>query len=87
MAYRIEIRKSAREEIEFLPKRDQRRIVATIESLAEKPRPPGAERPTDADEYYRVCVGDYRIIYEIADRRLVVLVIKVGRREDVYRRL
>ena len=64
----------------------QRRILSRIELLAENPRPPGAIKLTGQDAY-RIRIGDYRVIYAIADKQLVVLVVDVGHRWDVYRNL
>ena len=86
MAYRIEVKKSARKEIAVLPKREQRRVVSAIEALADDPRPAGARKLTGTEDAYRLRVGDYRIVYVIADKVLTVLVVRVGHRRDVYRR-
>lgn len=68
-----------------LHKAIQTRIVERIDGLAEEPRPPGATNVVGASDTYRIRVGDYRIVYEIQDAVLVVLVIRVGHRRDVYR--
>lgn len=84
--YRILIKTSAAKEIEALPtKGDRKRVLARIQSLAEDPRPRGAEKLGGRDRY-RVRQGVYRIIYSISDDVLIVHVIKVGHRGDVYRR-
>jgi mRNA interferase RelE/StbE len=59
-------------------------VLGRIEALAHTPRPPGAIRLTGGDAY-RIRVGDYRIIYAVADELLVVLIVKVGHRREVYR--
>ena len=83
--YKILIKASAAKEIERLPTRkDRRRVIAKIRKLAENPRPKGCEKLTGQDRY-RVRQGNYRIIYSIDDDRLVVHVVKVGDRKDVYR--
>ncbi len=83
--YRIEIKRSAAKEIEVIGwLRDRQRVVARIMRLAEDPRPPGATKLT-GKEAYRIRQGDYRIVYTIADDVLVVEVIRVGHRRDVYR--
>ena len=87
MAYRIEIKRSARKEMQTLPRRDQRRIAATIEALAEEPRPTGVRKIIGADDLYRLCVGDYRVVYQICDCKLIVLIIRIAHRKDVYRGL
>ena len=86
MAYRIEVNKSARKEIAALPKREQRRVVSAIEALSDDPRPEGVRKLTGTEDAYRLRVGDYRIVYQIADNVLTVFVVRVGHRKDVYRR-
>ena len=83
--YRILIKASAAKEIEDIPNRkDRRRIVQRIRSLEEEPRPPGSQK-LSGQERYRVRQGVYRIVYSIRDESLVVQVVKVGHRRDVYR--
>jgi mRNA interferase RelE/StbE len=82
--YRIEIKASAAREIEALRLDDRRRVVERIGALALDPRPVGCEKLT-SQERYRIRQGDYRIVYSISDDVLVVWVVKVGHRRDVYR--
>jgi mRNA interferase RelE/StbE len=82
--YRVVFRKSVAKDLRGIPNRDLRRILTTIESLSEEPRPSGTEK-LSGQERYRLRQGDYRIIYEINDDEVVVVVVKVGHREDVYR--
>ena len=83
--YKIELKRSAAKEIDKIKqKKDRQRIVARIAALADDPRPPGSQKLT-GQESYRIRQGDYRIIYEIEDDRLIVVVVKVGHRRDVYR--
>jgi mRNA interferase RelE/StbE len=63
----------------------RRRIQAAIELLAETPRPPGAKKLSGSSGDWRVRTGDYRIIYEIQDARLIVLVVAAGHRGEIYR--
>ena len=86
MAYRVEIKASAVKEIASLSRRDQRRVVRAIESLADDPRPPGARKLVGSEDAYRIRVGDYRITYQVLDDVLIVYVVRVGHRRDVYRR-
>ena len=83
-SYRLLVRASAAKEIEALPKSDRQRVVARIRGLATDPRPPGSEK-LSGREQYRLRQGVYRILYEIVDRDLVVTVVKVAHRRDVYR--
>ncbi len=87
MPYRIEIKISASKEIAALPKRQQHRIATAITALADKPRPRGVRKLLGTEDYYRIRVGDYRIIYQAVDKVLIVYVIRVAHRKDVYRRL
>ena len=85
MAYAVEFLKTAEKELAALPKDAQRQIARKIDALRENPRPPGAKLLHAKDRLYRLRVGDYRVIYSIEDRRLLVLVIKMGHRKDVYK--
>jgi mRNA interferase RelE/StbE len=79
------IKASAAKEIEDISNRkDRRRIIERIRSLADEPRPPGCQKLSGQDRY-RVRQGVYRIVYSIEDENLVVQVVKVGHRKDVYR--
>ena len=83
--YRIEIKRSAAKEIRAVGREeDRRRIVARIGALADDPRPPGCTKLSGRDAF-RVRQGEYRIVYTVADDVLVVEVVKVGHRRDVYR--
>lgn len=83
-SYRIELKRSAAKEIEGIPQKKQRQqIVARIAKLAADPRPAGCQKLA-GENSYRVRQGAYRIIYEIEDARLIVTVVKVGHRRDVY---
>jgi mRNA interferase RelE/StbE len=83
-SYRLLVKPSAVSEIEALPRQDRLRIVAKISSLAREPRPRACEK-LSGREQYRFRQGDYRILYEIQDLDLVVVVVKVGHRREVYR--
>ncbi len=84
MKYRIEIKLSARKSMLALSKDLQQRLHHAIVKLAEQPRPAGMIKLT-GDDLYRVRIGDYRVIYEIHDNQLLILVVKVGQRSAVYR--
>ena len=77
-------KESVSKDLTGLPKQDVQRILEKMDSLRNEPRPPGSIK-LSGKEYYRVRQGDYRIIYEVQDTRLVVFVIKVGHRREVYR--
>ena len=82
--YKIYIKPTAVKELQKIPKRDVKMIIEKIRGLSSNPRPPGCEK-LSADEKYRIRQGRYRIVYSIEDDRLVVLVVKIGHRKDVYR--
>ena len=82
--YEIVFRKSVRKDLDPIPKRDVQRILADIAELANNPRPPQS-RKLSGSEKYRLRCGVYRVLYEIQDDVLVVCVVKVGHRKDVYR--
>lgn len=83
--YSLFIKPSAVKEIEAIDNMlDRRRVVRRIHALADEPRPPGCEK-LSAQDRYRVRQGVYRILYSIEDERLVVSVVKVAHRKDVYR--
>lgn len=83
-SYRIELKSTVQKEIEALPKKEVARLIAKIAALAENPRPVDAVKLAGRAAY-RVRVGNYRIVYEIKDDVLIVYVVKVGDRKDVYR--
>jgi len=85
MPYRIEFRPSARREFNRLASNIQVRLQPHIDALAENPRPPGCKKMKGKDDLWRIGVGDYRIVYQIHNRVLLVLVVTVGNRSDVYR--
>jgi mRNA interferase RelE/StbE len=82
--YELIVRKSVAADLRPIPKKDLERILARIAALATDPRPPGCEK-LSGRERYRLRQGRYRILDEIEDARLVVTVVKVGHRRDVYR--
>ncbi len=84
--YSVSIKPSAVKEIEAIStKKDRRRVIQRIRRLADEPRPPGCQKLSGSDRY-RFRHGRYRIIYSVHDEELVVYVVKVGHRRDVYRR-
>ena len=68
-----------------LDAKQQSRVVETIEALERNARPSGVAKLSGSDDLYRLRVGDYRIVYQIEDAKLIVLIVKVGHRRDVYR--
>ncbi len=85
-SYRVLIKPSAAKEIEAVDqKKDRQRIVAGIRALADDPRPPGCEKLAGGQDRYRIRSGRYRIVYSVTDTELLVFVVRVGHRKDVYR--
>ena len=87
MPYEVRLKPSAERKLRKLPREAQQRLASRLDGLAADPRPPGCERLAALEGLYRVRIGDYRIIYQIEDRALIVLVITIGHRREVYRRL
>lgn len=85
MTYRIEFAKPAVKQFKALPPQDQQRLKPKIDALAQEPRPAGMVKLSGEDDLYRIRVGDYRIVYTIKDTQLLVLVLKVRHRREVYR--
>lgn len=86
MRYTVEFTPGCARQLEKLPRNVQVRLKPHIDALAEEPRPGGAEKLAGEEGLYRIRVGDHRIIYFVEDQALIVLVVKVGHRRDVYRR-
>lgn len=85
MTYQVEIAPAAKRQLKKLVKQTQELIIHRLEQLAENPRPSGVLKMEGEENLYRVRVGDYRIIYEIQDRSLLIAVVKIGHRGNVYR--
>ena len=84
--YNILFRHSVTKDLVRIPKKDLKRIINIIKSLSDNPRPPGYEK-LSGQERYRICKGNYRIVYSMRDRDLTVWIVKVSHRRDVYRNL
>ncbi len=84
-AHLVVIAPAARRQLRKLARATQTRLLDKIEALAEEPRPAGCKKLSDSEDIYRVRSGDYRIIYQVEDAALYVLVLKVAHRRDVYR--
>ncbi|MDL1949058.1 type II toxin-antitoxin system RelE/ParE family toxin [Acidobacteria bacterium ACD] len=79
------MKKAAQRDLSRLPREVQKRILTRLEGLAENPRPAGAEPLAGPVNLWRLRVGDYRIIYTIEDDVLLVLVLRMGHRREIYR--
>ena len=83
--YEVFIKASAAKELEGIgTKKDRRRIVARIQELGKNPRPLGFQKLSGADKY-RIRCGNYRIVYSINEDDLIVQIVKIGHRKEVYR--
>ena len=85
MPYIVKLDPRAEKELHAADPALRRRLFAAIVALAENPRPPGVKRLHGPAKLWRVRVGDWRILYDIADRELTVLVLKLAHRREVYR--
>ena len=83
--YRVFFKPSADRQLRKLLDALQRRIVAEVEMLVRNPRPKGVVKMAGCDNLWRIRIGDYRVVYEIHDDRLIVLVLRIAHRKDVYR--
>lgn len=83
--FKIELSATARRQLKRMDRKTARRIIAKIESLSTNPRPAGYIQIKSSDQRFRVRVGDYRIIYKIIDDALVILVVEIGHRSEIYR--
>jgi mRNA interferase RelE/StbE len=84
MTYRIEVSRRAAKVVTGLDKPMRRRVLAAIEALAGNPRPPGCKKLAGSGGW-RIRIGDYRVVYEIHDQVLLVIVVDIGNRREIYR--
>ncbi len=84
MAYRIEVTPGALKDLQSLPLREQQRVADRIEALAETPRPQDCKKLKGKDSFYRIRVGDYRVVYQIEDEVLFILIVRIGDRREIY---
>ena len=85
--YAVRYDPRAAKELAKLDRQVARRIVSAIDALVEQPRPPGARPLVGYPGLWRIRIGDYRVVYAIKDAELVVLVLRIAHRSDVYRKL
>ena len=83
MRYHLLLDRKIEKQIEHIPLKDYQRIKEAIFSLAENPRPVGSKKLSGRNGY-RIRVGDYRIIYQIRDEQLLVIILSAGNRKDIY---
>lgn len=82
--YRIEFLKTAQKELSKLPRDIQKKIALAIDSLKLNPYPNNVKKLKGSEGRFRIRVGDYRIIYKIENKNLIILIVKVGHRRDIY---
>ncbi|MDZ7831512.1 MAG: type II toxin-antitoxin system RelE/ParE family toxin [Desulfobacterales bacterium] len=87
MNYRIEVKRSAAKALKKIPQADKKRIADKIDSLAEDMPNPDTTKMKGNNPFHRIRVGNYRIIYEIQEDVLLILIVKIGHRKDIYRNL
>ena len=87
MAYTIELKPAAIRDLAKLPRDVQRSVRSRIDALANNPFPPELKKLESEEKFYRIRVGDYRVIYQVQKKILLVLVVNIGHRKEVYRRI
>ncbi|MEH2213409.1 type II toxin-antitoxin system RelE family toxin [Nostoc sp.] len=85
MSYKVEILRSALKQLKKIPSELQERIQIKIDDLATEPRPNGVKKLKGKENAYRIRIGEYRVIYDIFDDLLVVNVVEVGHRKNIYK--
>jgi mRNA interferase RelE/StbE len=85
MAYSVLLAPPAERQLRTFAPAIQKRLVKRMKALQHTPRPPGVKKLAGEEDLYRIREGDYRIIYTIQDKELIVLVVKIGDRKEVYR--
>ena len=85
MAYRVLFTSAAARQLRRLTPLERTRISTKINALSLEPRPSGVKKLQGVEELYRIRVGDYRVIYQIKDVGLIVSIVKIGNRREVYR--
>ncbi len=86
-SYRIEVSATAEKQIRKLSREDQVRVLRAIQPLATEPMPPGSRKIRGYDDVFRIRVGTYRILYRVVGRRLLIIILKIGHRRELYRSL
>ena len=87
MKYSVEFRPAVLKSLKRFPRKDLLRIKKKIDALAQNPPDPNSTKMRGNNPFHKVRLGDYRIIYEIHDELLLILVVKIGRRKDIYKKL
>jgi mRNA interferase RelE/StbE len=83
--YKIEWKRSATKELQKLPQQMILKIIAAVENLSSNPYPPGVRKLVSTENSYRIRIGDYRLVYNIGEDKLIVEIIRVRHRKDIYK--
>ena len=83
--FEIDITRTAEKQLQSAARNDQERLATAILRLADQPRPRGCRKLSGFDDIFRIRVDRFRVIYSVSDARLVVLILKIGHRREVYR--
>jgi mRNA interferase RelE/StbE len=83
--YRLEISRTAEKQLKKLPRDSQIRVAKAILNLPAEPFPKGSRKLSGYDDVFRIRVGRYRVLYSVAEKKLIIIVLKIGHRKDVYR--
>jgi mRNA interferase RelE/StbE len=86
-SFRIELSATAEKQIRKLRRADQIRVLRAIQSLATDPAPPGSRKIRGYPDVFRIRAGTFRILYRVQGRRLIIIILKVGHRREIYRSL
>jgi mRNA interferase RelE/StbE len=85
-SYHVEWTRAARKNMRRLPAREIAKISMAVNSLGEDPYPPGSLKLSGSEDAFRIRVGDYRVIYAVAEELVIVRIARVGHRKDIYRK-
>lgn len=83
--FKIEVSATAEKQLRKIPRPDQIRVVGVVLKLAENPRPRGCRKLAGYEDVYRIRVGTYRVIYSVERLQVIIVVLKIGHRKDIYR--
>lgn len=84
-SYKIEWKNTAYKELQKLPRPIITRVVAAVSELSNEPFPRGVKKLVGSEFSYRIRIGDYRVVYEVFENRLIIEIVRVRHRKDVYR--
>ena len=85
-SYRVKWRKTTKKDLRRIPSREVLKIVIAVEALASNPKPHGSIKMQGSDCAYRLRIGDYRVVYEVYERSVIVEIVRVRHRRDIYRK-